>query len=119
MVDEFSDGCQWVNVDQVPDLVMDHSLILHRALQVLREQLIYKPIGNSLLPEEFTLTELQRLYEAILGIKLNRGNFYRRVMKFGILIKSDNVRRGGAHKSPDLYRFDKEKYHESLKSYNW
>ncbi|WP_158996137.1 NUDIX domain-containing protein [Mucilaginibacter sp. L196] len=119
VTDEFSDACKWVNVEEIPNLVMDHTSILKKALEVLREQLIYKPIGYSLLPEEFTLTELQRLYEAILGIKLNRGNFYRRVMKFGILIKSDNVRRGGAHKAPDLYRFDQTKYHESLKSYSW
>ncbi|MFI5158089.1 MAG: NUDIX domain-containing protein [Sphingobacteriales bacterium] len=119
VTDGFSDTCKWVNVKDIPNLVMDHTLILKKALEVLREQLIYKPIGYNLLPEEFTLTELQRLYEAILGIKLNRGNFYRRVMKFGILIKSDNVRRGGAHKSPDLYRFDQTKYHESLKSYSW
>jgi 8-oxo-dGTP diphosphatase len=96
VTDEFSDACKWVNVEEIPNLVMDHTSILKKALEVLREQLIYKPIGYNLLPEEFTLTELQRLYEAILGIKLNRGNFYRRVMKFRILIKSDNVRRGGA-----------------------
>ncbi|WP_461452265.1 NUDIX hydrolase [Mucilaginibacter sp.] len=119
LTDDFSAICTWVNVEDIPELVMDHSLILERALEILREQLIYKPIGLNLLPKEFTLTELQRLYEAVLGVKLNRGNFYRKIMKYGVLIKLDNIRRGGAHKSPDLYKFDEEKYTASLKTYNW
>jgi len=117
--DGISSSCEWVNVEELPVLVMDHSLILLRALEVLREQLIYKPIGLNLLPEKFTLTELQRLYEAILGVKLNRGNFYRKIMKYDILVKLNSTRSGGAHKSPDLYKFDEEKYNASLKSYSW
>jgi 8-oxo-dGTP diphosphatase len=117
--DDFLASCEWVNVDELPVLVMDHALILQRALEVLREQLTYKPIGFNLLPEEFTLTELQRLYEAILGVKLNRGNFYRKIMKYDVLVKLNSTRRGGAHKSPDLYRFDEDKYNASFKNYNW
>lgn len=117
--DEFSSKCEWIPVDDLPKLVMDHGQILKKALEVLREQLIYKPIGYNLLPEEFTMTELQNLYEAILGVKLNRGNFYRKIMKYDILIKLDAPRRGGAHKAPYLYKFDVSKYHQSLKGYSW
>ncbi|WP_345210841.1 NUDIX hydrolase [Mucilaginibacter gynuensis] len=119
VTDEFSDACEWCPVDQIPEMVMDHRRILDKGLEVLREQLTYKPIGYNLLPDEFTLTELQNLYEAILGTTLNRGNFYRRIMKYDILIKLPKTRKGGAHKAPDLYKFDPAKYGESLKNFNW
>jgi 8-oxo-dGTP diphosphatase len=119
LVDEFSLATEWVNVDSLPNMMMDHRQILNTALAVLREQLVYKPIGFNLLPDEFTLTELQRLYEAVLGAKLNRGNFYRKIMKYDILVKLNSTRSGGAHRSPDLYKFDEDKYNASLKSYSW
>ncbi|MGZ3754657.1 MAG: NUDIX hydrolase [Mucilaginibacter sp.] len=117
--DEYSTACEWKSVDALPEMVMDHGQIISKALNILREQLIYKPIGYNLLPEEFTLTELQSLYEAILGFQLNRGNFYRRIMKYDILIKLHKTRKGGAHKAPDLYKFNVEKYKETLQNYNW
>ncbi|MDN5479394.1 MAG: NUDIX hydrolase, partial [Chryseobacterium sp.] len=61
-------------------------------------------------------SELQKLYEAILGKELNRGNFYRKIKNLGILNKLEEQRRGGAHKSPDLYSFDEEKYAQALKN---
>ncbi|WP_183574878.1 NUDIX hydrolase [Mucilaginibacter sp. X5P1] len=119
VADELSAACEWKPVDALPELVMDHRAIVDKALQVLQEQLSYKPIGYNLLPEEFTLTELQNLYESILGTQLNRGNFYRRIMKFDILIKLPKTRKGGAHKAPDLYKFDIVKYEASLKNFTW
>lgn len=119
VVDEFSSACEWQPVSNLPAMAMDHRKIVDKALEVLQEQLRHKPIGYNLLPAEFTLTELQTLYEAILGTSLNRGNFYRRIMKYDILIKLDKTRRGGAHKSPDLYTFDLDKYNNSLKNFNW
>jgi len=117
--DSFSDRCEWVPVESNPKMVMDHEVIIKKALSTLREQLSYKPIGYNLLPEKFTLPELQRLYEAILGKKLNRGNFYRKIMRYDILIKLDEQRKGGAYKSPNLYQFDEEKYNVALSGLNW
>ena len=117
--DSFSDRCEWVPVESNPRMVMDHEVIIKKALSTLREQLSYKPIGYNLLPEKFTLPELQRLYEAILGKKLNRGNFYRKIMRYDILIKLDEQRKGGAYKSPNLYQFDEEKYNVALSGLNW
>ena len=95
--------------------------IIEKALNTLREQISYKPIGLNLLPEKFTLRELQKLYEAILGRTLNRGNFYRKIKNIGILKKLDEQRNGGAHKSPDLYTFDQENYFKILENgiNNW
>jgi 8-oxo-dGTP diphosphatase len=117
--DQFSDICAWTPIDEMPELAMDHHAIYQMALIALRQQLSYKPIGMNLLPDRFTMSELQRLYETILGRKLNRGNFYRRIMRFDVLVKHEDQRKGGAHKSPNLYSFDPVKYHESLQGIDW
>ncbi|MFL9843188.1 NUDIX hydrolase [Flavobacterium rhizosphaerae] len=115
VADAFSSDCEWQDVNNLPGMLMDHRAILDKALITLRRELNYKPIGLSLLPEEFTMPELQSLYEIILGRKLNRGNFYRKMIAYGILIKLNHSRTGGAHKAPNLYKFDVEKYNEALK----
>lgn len=117
--DVYSDLCEWRAIDDLPELAMDHQSIYDTALTVLRQQLSYKPIGMNLLPERFTMTELQKLYETILGKELNRGNFYRKIMRFDILIKHDDSRKGGAHKAPNLYSFNPEKYNELLQGLDW
>lgn len=115
IVDEYSNACEWISVEELPEFMMDHRYILDRALLTLRKQLNYKPIGYNLLPEEFTMPELQRLYEIILDKKLNRGNFYRKMTGYDILDKLEEPRKGGAHKAPNLYKFNLEKYNLALK----
>ncbi|MCX8532487.1 NUDIX hydrolase [Chryseobacterium luquanense] len=123
IIDEFSEKCEWIYLSQLSEieLAMDHREIIEKALLTLRERISYKPIGYNLLPEKFTLSELQKLYETILGKELNRGNFYRKIKNLGILRKLDEQRRGGAHKSPDLYSFDEENYKKALENglNNW
>jgi hypothetical protein len=116
VMDIYSDACEWKNIDELPELMMDHRSIFDKALITLRKQLNHKPIGYNLLPEKFTMPELQKLYEIILGKKLNRGNFYRKMLRYDILIKLDEIRKGGAHKAPDLYQFDVEKYQLALEN---
>jgi len=116
VVDNLSDACEWKAIDEVPELMMDHKNIFDKALLTLRKQLNYKPIGLNLLPEKFTMPEFQKLYEIILGKKLNRGNFFRKMLRYDILIKLEESRKGGAHKAPDLYKFAIEKYQIALKS---
>ncbi|KQT17642.1 NUDIX hydrolase [Chryseobacterium sp. Leaf404] len=121
--DELSQSCEWVYLSQLNDfdLAMDHREIIEKALLALREKIAIRPIGYNLLPEKFTLSEIQKLYETILGKELNRGNFYRKIKNLGILKKLDEQRRGGAHKSPDLYTFDEENYRKALENglTNW
>lgn len=116
VMDNISDACEWVSIEELPDFMMDHREIFDKALETLRRQLNHKPIGYNLLPEKFTMPELQKLYEIILGKKLNRGNFYRKMLRYDILEKLEESRKGGAHKAPDLYRFDLEKYQLALKN---
>ncbi|MEG9512147.1 hypothetical protein LZ318_00120, partial [Saccharopolyspora indica] len=96
------------------NLFMDHKEILDRALETLRQQLNYQPIGYNLLPDKFTMPELQTLYETILGKKLDRRNFQRRMNNYGILRRLKETRKGCAHKAPYLYSFDLRKYQKAL-----
>lgn len=116
VADELSDACQWIEIEELPTLMMDHKAIFDKALVTLRRQLNYKPIGYNLLPLQFTMPELQKLYEIILGKKLNRGNFYRKMIAYDILDKLEESRKGGAHKAPNLYSFNTDKYRAALKN---
>ncbi|MGH7237465.1 MAG: NUDIX hydrolase, partial [Candidatus Saccharimonadales bacterium] len=113
--DEFSGSCTWRGLDELPSLKLDHALILETALDTLRLQLNYQPIGYNLMQKEFTMPELQKLYETILDKKLDRRNFQRRMLGFGILNRSEQLRKGGAHKAPYLYSFCLENYEAALK----
>jgi len=118
VADEFSETCEWIYLSKLPEieLAMDHREIIQKALLTLRETISHKPIGYNLLPEKFTLSELQKLYEIILGKELNRGNFYRKMKNLAILKKLDERRTGRAHKAPDLYSFDEENYLKALEN---
>jgi 8-oxo-dGTP diphosphatase len=112
--DQFSATCFWCDLNDLPELKLDHTLILKTALDTLRLQLNYQPIGYNLMPKEFTMPELQKLYETILDKKLDRRNFQRRMLGFGILNRLEKPRKGGAHKAPYLYSFDLENYKAAL-----
>jgi ADP-ribose pyrophosphatase YjhB (NUDIX family) len=113
--DFLSETCEWRNLDERGPLILDHDLILGTALRTLQTQLSYQPVGYNLLPRKFTLPELQKLYEAILGKKLDRRNFQRKIFSYGILRSLDEKRTGVAHKAPNLYSFDLRKYQKALK----
>lgn len=112
--DDISERCEWVAIESLPALMLDHQEILQKALTTLRTQLHYLPIGHNLLPEKFTMPELQSLYEAILGFSLDRRNFQRKMLGYGILTRLDERKKGGAHKAPFLYSFDREAYEKAL-----
>ncbi|WP_281235413.1 NUDIX hydrolase [Flavobacterium gelatinilyticum] len=107
---------EWIDHKEVPELILDHKEILDKALDTLRTELNLMPVGYNLLPEKFTIPELQKLYETILDRKLDRRNFFRKITNIGILVKLDEKKNNVAHKAPYLYSFDKEKYDEVLKN---
>lgn len=112
--DAVSTACAWWDLQEVPALFMDHGHILQQALGTLRKQLSDQPIGYNLLPEKFTMPELQKLYETILDKQLDRRNFQRKMLGYGILTKLEERKSGVAHKAPYLYSFDREKYARAL-----
>jgi 8-oxo-dGTP diphosphatase len=112
--DSISDACEWWELDKIGPLIHDHNQILEKALETLRLQLNYLPIGYNLLPEKFTMPEFLKLYETILGRKLDRRNFKRKILGYDIMKKLDETKKGGAHKAPHLYSFDLIKYEKAL-----
>lgn len=116
LVPDFTvEECRWWNLSEVPTLMMDHNHILQQALKSLRRQLNYQPIGYNLLPEKFTMTELQTLYETILDKSLDRRNFNKQMTAYEILERVEK-RPTSSGKSPYLYRFIKDRYDELLES---
>jgi len=98
----------WHSVHDLPDLAFDHDEILSYALQRLRYKLEYTAVGFELLPNEFTLTELQTAYEIVLGEKLDKRNFRRRILEAGILAETSKYREGeGQGRPAQLYRYKK------------
>lgn len=113
--DQYSDACSWFDVDAIPELLFDHNQIAQKALSALRREIGFQPVGLNLLPQKFTMPEMMRMYEAILGKKVDPRNFQKKILRSGIVTKLKELRRGVAHKSPYLYQFDLEKYDEVLK----
>lgn len=100
----------WFSVDDVPDLAFDHDRILLTALKRLRAKVRYEPIGFELLPRKFTLSQLQKLYETILGMALDKRNFRKKILGTGLLTPLDEIEQDVAHRAARLYQFDKKKY---------
>ena len=107
--DSDASEADWHTVDSLPELAFDHPLILEKALDRLRGKIRYQPIGFELLPKKFTLTQLQSLYEAILGRVIDKRNFRKKLLAFDFLIALDDFVTG-AHRPARLYRFDRRKY---------
>jgi len=107
--DQMSDDCGWYDIKKIPPMIQDHKKMIHKALETLRENLDKKLIGFKLLEERFTMGELQKLYETILGIKYRRTSFQRKIINLNILKQVDVKKTGAANKAPYLYTFKKEK----------
>ncbi len=114
--DDLSEICGWYDIEDIPHLAFDHPQIFQKALDTLRSNLDTKLIGFNLLPETFTMSELQSLYETILGKKLIRTNFQRKMLSLEILERVEKKFSGGSHKAPYLYRHDAAKGEAFLKS---
>lgn len=103
--DELSDSCEWYDIDALPEMIQDHKNIVDKALKTLRQNLESKLVGVNLLPEKFTMKELQSVFEAILGEKLRRTTFQRKILSLGILERHEKKFSGAANKAPFLYSF--------------
>ncbi len=108
----------WFKISEIPELAFDHKCIVDMALERLRAKVLYKPIGFELLPEKFTLSDLQKLYETILGQKLNRRNFRTKILKMNLLDESEK-QTNVSHRPAQLYKFNKIKYKELTNNGNF
>jgi len=106
---------QWFPIHSVPGLAFDHDRILRVATERLREKLCFEPVGFDLLPEVFTMGQLQRLYEAILDVCFDRRNFAKKILKLDLLIEEGDRPENAPTRIPHRYRFNKAKYDELKK----
>lgn len=100
----------WVSLDELPEMVFDHDDMVAMALKKLRQKASTRPIGFKLLPEEFTLTTLQNLYEAIYGESLDKRNFRKQVAQMDYVEKVGTIDKTGSKRGAALYRFNEDKY---------
>jgi ADP-ribose pyrophosphatase YjhB (NUDIX family) len=107
-------GVHWRSISRLPDLIFDHPLMVKRALTDLQNQIKIKPVGFELLPEKFTLVQLQALYEAIYQRKVDKRNFRKKILSMGILEKLDEKEKVTSKKGAYYYKFNKDSY-EKLK----
>lgn len=102
----------WHGINELEGLAFDHDEILKVALEQLKRSIRYRPVGFELLPPEFTLTDLQHLYEAIWETELEKRNFRKKILSMNLLIDLGRMQEGVAHRPARLYSFDERKYRE-------
>jgi len=105
----------WFPVAELPTLAFDHARIVDTALERLRGKVRYQPLGFELLPERFTLRQLQHLYEIILGRELDKRNFRKKVLSMGILKETNEIEKDVAHRAARLFRFDQRAYQKLMR----
>lgn len=101
---------QWCDILELPELVFDHRHILDTTLAYLRAKVRTEPIGFELLSEKFTLSQLQALYEAVLGTTFDTRNFRKKLLKMNLLVPLEETQQGVAHRAARLYTFNKDSY---------
>ncbi|MFO0939950.1 MAG: NUDIX domain-containing protein [Pirellulales bacterium] len=106
----------WFGLHDLPALAFDHDRILEAAYERLQNKIRYQPIGFELLPRKFTLTQLQSLYEIILDRTLDKRNFRKKLLSMDILQELDEVETDVSHRAARLYKFNKQRYQQMLKS---
>ena len=113
--DFLSSECKWFPVTALPRLGFDHKDMVKEALGALRIHLYHFPIGKNLLPDKFTLKEIKQFYEIMSGKTLHVTNFPNKLISIGLIKRTNEKRKIGAHRSPSFYRFNHRIYEKALK----
>ena len=105
-------GVEWVNFDELPKLYSDHNEMVLKARKLMQQKIASEPVGFRLLPSLFTLTQLQRLYEAVNGEPIDKRNFRKRIKDMDFIEKTELIDKTGSKRGAFLYRFNKGAYSE-------
>ncbi|TCI95053.1 NUDIX hydrolase [Tenacibaculum sp. M341] len=108
--DTDADEAQWFAMDDLPSLAFDHKVILEMAQKRLKAKLQYEPIGFDLLNKEFPFSDLENLYTTILEHQIDRRNFRKKILSFGIVEETDKIQQKGSGRPAKLFKFNKQKY---------
>ena len=107
-----ANSAQWFSLSEVPPLIFDHNEMVQKAIKQLRYKTSIQPIGFELLPDKFTMRQLQKLYEAILNQSIDKRNFSKKISQLDILLKLDEKDTISSKKGAYLYKFDEKKYRQ-------
>jgi len=113
--DSDAENVQWFKISEVPAMAFDHNLILKKAIERIKAKLTYEPIGFDLLPKEFLFSELENLYCTILDKEIERRNFRKKILSFGIVEETENYSPIKTGRPAKLFRFNKQKYNDLSK----
>ncbi len=105
-------GLEWVNLEDMPKLYSDHNIMVSKAINMLRRRINTEPLSFNLLPDLFTLTQLQHVYEAILGEEIDKRNFRKRIKTIDFIEKTELVDRITSKRGAALFRFNKRAYED-------
>ena len=105
----------WADINELPELIFDHPEMIYKARNLMKQKASYNPIGFKLLPEMFTLTQMQTLYEAIYGESLDKRNFRKRVADMDFVEQTDEIDKTGSKRGARLYRMNSDMYSKTLK----
>lgn len=107
-------NAKWIEIDKVPSLIFDHNEMVDKALKRLKRRCKSQPVGFELLPEKFTIPQLQKLYEAVFQKELDRRNFRNKILAMDFIDRLDEKDKSSSRKGAFLYKFNYEKYNELL-----
>ena len=105
-------GAEWIDVEEIPQLYSDHNEMVSKARKLVQQKMSHEPIGFRLLPNLFTLTQLQTLYEAVYGTELDKRNFRKRVKDMDFIEKTELIDKKSSKRGAYLYRFNNKAYTE-------
>ena len=108
-------NAHWLPLDELPELGFDHPMMISRALDSLRRKFAVEPVAFRLLPPLFTLSQLQALYETVLGEEIDKRNFRKRVAEVESIVATDSIDKTGSRRGARLYRFDNTIYTNNLR----
>jgi 8-oxo-dGTP diphosphatase len=114
LASSWADNVFWIDLHNLPELAFDHHLLVDNALADLKERVKLHPIGFELLPNKFTLGEMQKLYEVILDIKFDKANFRKKILGMGVLKDTKEIQTQVNHRPARLYAFDKVGYNNLI-----
>jgi 8-oxo-dGTP diphosphatase len=114
----WADKALWLSLHEIPKLAFDHNLILDSTFEVLKQKLSTEPVCFDLLPERFTLFELQKLYEYAFNTSFDKGNFRKKIKNIP-LIELDEVQQNVNHRPAKLFKFDKRAFTENFSEINF
>ncbi len=106
-------NASWVNIHELPPLVFDHRIMVEYARKLMQQKASVEPIGFNLLPAQFTLSQLQSLYEAIYGAPIDKRNFRKRIADMNYIEKTGEIDKTGSKRGAALYRFNEKAYRQA------